>query len=102
MITSILQIQLEEIHSWIIMKQFAGIFVLCCMSMSLVCAFEFPKLDVVIGRLINPSVIDKETVRVPAEPGKAQKETIVFDSVSEKAAFLQLFSQIYTLFICFK
>lgn len=84
------------------MKQFASIFVLCCMSMSLISAFEFPKLDVLIGRLINPSVIDKETVRVPADPGKPQTETIVFDSVSKTAAFLQPVDQIYTLSNYFK
>lgn len=66
------------------MKLFATIFVLCCLSISLSCAFSFPKIDVVIGKLINPSVIDKETVRAPAVPGKTQTETITYDSVSRK------------------
>lgn len=76
------------------MRQFANIFVLC-LSMSLICAFEFPKLDVLVGKLANPSVIDKETVRAPAVPGKVQTQTITYDSVRKTAEFLNLLDQIH-------
>lgn len=77
------------------MKHFTIMFVSCCLSMSLVCAFEFPKLDVMIGKLMNPSVIDKETVRAPAVPGKTQTETIVFDSVSKANSICANIGQIH-------
>lgn len=64
------------------MKQIATIFLLCCLSFSLISAIEWPKFD--LGMMLNPSILGKETVRAPAVAGKLQTQTFTYNSVSLK------------------
>lgn len=65
------------------MKQFATIFLLCCLILSHTSALEWPKFD--LGMMLNPSILGKETIRAPAVAGKLQTQTFTYNSVSSRA-----------------
>lgn len=81
------------------MKQSAAIVVLlCCLSLSLASPIELPKFQlpkiqipfdikditvpIVIGKLINPTVVSRESLQAPGVKGQTLSKTFTFTSVS--------------------